>query len=79
MLKVEVIFGYLNFFTYICNKKIYHMARKVRIKGTDIYVKCHEIGTTDYGNKGINCTYLNGDWKGASEVIPGSCLIEEEE
>lgn len=55
------------------------MARKVRIKGTDIYVKCHGIGKTPYGKKGINCTYLNGEDKGASEVIPGSCLIEEEE
>ena len=55
------------------------MARKVRIKGTDIYVKCHGIGTSPHGNKGINCTYLNGEDEGASEVISGSCLIEEKE
>ena len=55
------------------------MARKVRIKGTDTYVRCHGIGTSPYGIKGIECTYLNGDCKGSSEVIPGSCLIEEEE
>ena len=53
------------------------MARKVRIKGTDIYVRCHGVGSDFHGHKGIKCTYLNGDCKGASEVIPGSCLIEE--
>jgi len=55
------------------------MARKVRIKGTDIYVRCHGVDSDFHGHKGIKCTYLNGDYKGASEVIPGSCLIEENE
>lgn len=49
----------------------------VRIKGTCIYVKCNGIGTTCTGQKGIQCTYVNGPHAGQQEVIPGDCLIEE--
>jgi hypothetical protein len=50
------------------------MKRKVRIKGTDIYVQC--MGAS---SEGIMCKYLNGDSKGAYNVIPGDCLVEEYE
>ncbi len=49
----------------------------VRIKGTNIFVKCLGIGTTPHGQKGIECEYQNGPHAGATEVIPGDCLIEE--
>jgi len=49
----------------------------VRIKGTNIFVKCFGIGTDPHGNKGILCEYQNGPHSGAREVIPGDCLIEE--
>lgn len=49
----------------------------VRIKGTKIYVRCNGIGIDPNGNKGIMCEYQNGPHAGASEVIPGDCLIEE--
>ena len=51
--------------------------RTVRIKGTDIYVKCMGIGETPNGQKGIECQYLDGRFKNATEVIPGDCLVEE--
>ena len=49
----------------------------VRMKGTNIYVRCSGVGIDSHGNKGIICEYQNGPHKGASEVIPGDCLIEE--
>ena len=55
------------------NEKL-NMKRKVRIKGTDIYVKC--IGAS---SGGMICKYLNGDLKGAGDVIPDDCLVEEYE
>ena len=50
---------------------------KARIKGTDIIVECKGIGTmlSDSG-KGVGCRYLTGEHKGASEAIPGDCLVE---
>jgi hypothetical protein len=50
---------------------------KARIKGTDIIVECKGIGTI-LGNEGsgIECRYLTGEHKGASETIPGDCLVE---
>ena len=51
--------------------------RKVRIKGTDIYVECIGIGSSPTGHIGIECKYLNGEYKNATEVIPGDCLVEE--
>jgi hypothetical protein len=51
--------------------------RKVRIKGTDIYVECLGIGSSPTGHIGIECKYLNGEYKNATEVIPGDCLVEE--
>ena len=50
---------------------------KSRIKGTDIIVECKGIGTmlNDRG-KGVMCRYLTGEHKGASEAIPGDCLVE---
>ena len=50
------------------------MKRKVRIKGTDIYVQCIGASST-----GMMCKYLNGDLKGSGGVIPGDCLVEEYE
>ena len=46
--------------------------RKLRIKGTDIYVRF-----IDASEKGISCQYLNGENKGAYNIIAGDCLIEE--
>lgn len=48
--------------------------RKLRIKGTDIYVKF-----LDASSEGISCQYINGDRKGAYSVIAGDCLVEENE
>ena len=50
------------------------MVRRLRLKGTDIYVEC--IGAS---SQGMMCKYLNGDLKGAGGVIPGDCLVEEYE
>lgn len=50
---------------------------KARIKGTDIIVECKGIGTllgTD--DSGIECRYLTGPDKNATETIPGDCLVE---
>ena len=51
--------------------------RKVRIKGTDIYVKCIDVGVSPTGYKGLECEYLNGPHKGSKTVMPGDCLVEE--
>ena len=48
------------------------MVRKLRIKGTDIYVKF-----LDASSDGISCQYLNGKHKGAYNIIAGDCLVEE--
>ena len=48
--------------------------RKLRIKGTDIYVKF-----LDASSEGISCQYINGDRKGMYSVIAGDCLVEENE
>ena len=48
------------------------MVRKLRIKGTDIYVKF-----LDASDRGISCEYLNGEHKGAYNIIAGDCLVEE--
>ena len=48
------------------------MVRKLRIKGTDIYVKF-----LDASDKGISCQYLNGKHKGCYDIIAGDCLVEE--
>ena len=48
------------------------MVRKLRIKGSDIYVKF-----LDASSEGISCQYLNGERKGAYSIIAGDCLIEE--
>ena len=50
------------------------MKRKVRIKGTDIYVQC--LGAS---SQGMTCKYLNGNFKGACVIIAGDCLVEEYE
>lgn len=50
------------------------MKRKVRIKGTDIYVQCLEASS-----QGMTCKYLNGNFKGACDIIAGDCLVEEYE
>lgn len=50
------------------------MKRKVRIKGTDMYVKCIEPSS-----KGMKCQYINGSFKGAYTIIAGDCLVEEYE
>lgn len=50
------------------------MKRKVRIKGTDIYVQCLEASS-----HGMTCKYLNGKCKGACVIIAGDCLVEEYE
>ena len=55
------------------NEKL-NMKRKVRIKGTDIYVQCLEASS-----QGMTCKYLNGRFKGACDVIAGDCLVEEYE
>lgn len=50
---------------------------KARIKGTNILVECKGIGVGLHDNiKGIDCIYINGPHRGASEVIPGECLVE---
>ena len=50
---------------------------KARIKGTDIIVECSGVGTSPSNDgKGIECRYLTGRHKGASETIPGDCLVE---
>ena len=52
---------------------------KARIKGTDIIVECKGIDMMLGENgKGVRCRYLNGENKGAGEVIPGDCLVEME-
>lgn len=48
--------------------------RKLRIKGTNIYVKA-----LDASSEGISCQYINGDRKGAYSIIAGDCLVEENE
>lgn len=50
------------------------MKRKVRIKGTDIYVQCLEASS-----HGMKCIYLNGECKGGYDIIAGDCLVEEYE
>lgn len=47
---------------------------KARIKGTNIIVECIDTGTLINENKGVECKHSNG----ATEVIPGDCLIELE-
>ena len=49
--------------------------RKVRIKGTDIYLKCYDVCLT-YPT-GLNCEYLNGPRKGKEITISGDCVVEE--
>lgn len=49
---------------------------KTRIKGTDIEVKCLRIHSTSNGQVGIECKYLTGKYRGATEVIPGDCIVE---
>ena len=50
---------------------------KARIKGTNILVECKGIGVGLGDNiKGISCKYINGPHRGATEVIPGECLVE---
>ena len=48
------------------------MERKLRIKGTDIYVRF-----LDASRDGISCQYLNGEHKGNYGIIAGDCLVEE--
>jgi hypothetical protein len=50
---------------------------RVRIKGTNIYVKCIDVEVSPIGYKGILCEYLAGKRKGSRTVIPGECLVEE--
>ena len=52
------------------------MVRRLRLKGTDIYV---EAICYDSAWGGIKCKYLNGEYKGSYETIKGDCLIEESE
>lgn len=49
--------------------------RKLRIKGTDIYLKCYDVCLT-YPT-GLNCEYLNGPRKGKEITISGDCVVEE--
>ena len=51
------------------------MIRKLRLKGTDIYL---EAICYDSAWGGIKCKYLNGEYKGSYETIKGDCLIEVE-
>lgn len=46
--------------------------RRLRIKGTGIYVKF-----LDASDRGISCQYLNGTHKGGYNIIAGDCLVEE--
>jgi hypothetical protein len=54
------------------------MVRRLRLKGTNIYVQAIEYRNDflhDMG--GMYCKYLNGDRKGAYQIISGDCLVEE--
>jgi hypothetical protein len=53
------------------------MARRLRLKGTDIYLKAIEYQNNFHGVSGMLCEYLNGVNKGKWQLIDGSCLIEE--
>lgn len=53
------------------------MARRLRLKGTDIYVEAIEYRNDFHGIGGMYCKYLNGDRKGAYQIISGDCLVEE--
>lgn len=51
------------------------MERRLRLKGTDIFVKAIEYRNSFID--GMYCQYLNGDRKGTYQVISGDCLVEE--
>ena len=55
------------------------MKHRLRLKGTDIYVKAIEYRNNFHGIGGMYCKYLNGDRKGAYQIISGDCLVEETE
>ena len=53
------------------------MVRRLRLKGTDIYVQAIEYRFHSNGTGGMYCKYLNGDRKGGYQIISGDCLVEE--
>jgi len=53
------------------------MIHRLRLKGTDIYVQAIEYRNNFHGMGGMYCKYLNGDRKGAYQIISGDCLVEE--
>ena len=54
------------------------MVHRLRLKGTDIYVQAIEYRQHSNGMGGMYCKYLNGDRKGAYQIISGDCLVEVE-
>lgn len=54
------------------------MKHRLRLKGTDIYVEAIEYRNNSHGMGGIYCQYLNGNRKGAYQIISGDCLVEED-
>ena len=53
------------------------MKHRLRLKGTNIYVQAIEYQQHSNGMGGMYCKYLNGDSKGAYQIISGDCLVEE--